>query len=52
MLSHCRKEKSKDFLYCGNKLVNMLDAMTVINPHLEGKTSTGSLPLTAEVYLS
>lgn len=43
------KEKSKDFLYCGNKLVNMLDAMTVINPHLEGKTSTGSLPLTAEV---
>lgn len=43
------KEKSKDFLYCGNKLLNMLDAMTVINPHLEGKTSTGSLPLSVEV---
>ncbi|XP_022801392.1 uncharacterized protein LOC111339076 [Stylophora pistillata] len=43
------KEKSKDFLYCGNKLLNMLDAMTVINPHLDGKTSTGSLPLSVEV---
>lgn len=33
----------------GKVLLKMLDAMTVINPHLEGKTKTGTLPLTTEV---
>ena len=33
----------------GRVLLKMLDAMTVINPHLEGKTRTGTLPLTTEV---
>ena len=27
----------------------MLDCMTIINPHLEGKIVTGTLPLTSEV---
>lgn len=34
----------------GKVLLKMLDAMTVINPHLEGKTRTGTLPLTTEVH--
>lgn len=34
----------------GRILLKMLDAMTVINPHLEGKTQTGTLPLTTEVH--
>lgn len=37
-------------LVYGKVLLKMLDAMTVINPHLEGKTRTGSLPLTTEVH--
>ena len=38
-------------LVYGKVLVKMLDAMTVVNPHLEGKTRTGTLPLTTEVHL-
>ena len=34
----------------GKVLLKMLDTMTVINPHLEGKTRTGTLPLTTEVH--
>lgn len=37
-------------LVYGKVLLKMLDAMTVINPHLEGNTRTGTLPLTTEVH--
>ena len=37
-------------LVYGKVLLKMLDTMTVINPHLEGKTRTGTLPLTTEVH--
>ena len=37
-------------LVFGKVLLKMLDAMTVINPHLEGTTRTGTLPLTIEVH--
>ena len=30
----------------------MLDSMTIVNPHLEGETRTGTIPLTSEVLLS
>lgn len=36
-------------LVYGKVLLKTLDAMTVINPHLEGTTRTGTLPLTIEV---
>ena len=49
ILSFCRREKSRDLLCYGKVLLNMLDAMTVVTPHLEGKTRTGTLPLTTEV---
>ena len=51
ILSLCRRERSREMLVYGKVLVKMLDAMTVINPHLEGKTRTGTLPLTTEVHL-
>jgi len=37
-------------LVYGKVLLKMLDAMTVINPHLEGKSKAGTLPLTIEVH--
>jgi len=36
-------------LVYGKVLLKMLDAMAVINPHLEGKSNAGTLPLTTEV---
>ena len=33
-------------------LLKVLDSMTIVNPHLEGETRTGTLPLTSEVLLS
>ena len=33
-------------------LLKILDSMTIVNPHLEGETRTGTLPLTSEVLLS
>ncbi|KAJ7387208.1 hypothetical protein OS493_004178 [Desmophyllum pertusum] len=47
--SNSLREKSRDLLCYGKVLLNMLDAMTVVTPHLEGKTRTGTLPLTTEV---
>lgn len=49
VLSFCRRERSREMVVYGKVLLKMLDAMTVINPHLEGKTRTGMLPLTTEV---
>ena len=36
----------------GKTLLKVLDSMTIVNPHLEGETRTGTLPLTSEVLLS
>ena len=36
----------------GKTLLRVLDSMTIVNPHLEGETRTGTLPLTSEVLLS
>ncbi|KAL9981805.1 hypothetical protein ACROYT_G010558 [Oculina patagonica] len=47
--SNSLRERSREMLCYGRILLQMLDAMTVINPHLEGKTRTGTLPLTTEV---
>ncbi|XP_068679786.1 uncharacterized protein [Montipora foliosa] len=43
------REKSSNLQYQGQVLLRMLDCMTIINPHLEGKIVTGTLPLTSEV---
>lgn len=45
-------EKSSDLHFHGQVLLTLVDSMTIINPHLEGKTRTGTLPLTSEVWLS
>lgn len=47
--SNSLRERSREMLVYGKVLLKTLDAMTVINPHLEGTSRTGTLPLTIEV---
>lgn len=43
------EEKRNELQYHGKVLLKVLDSMTIVNPHLEGETRTGTLPLTSEV---
>ncbi|XP_067032145.1 uncharacterized protein [Acropora muricata] len=43
------EEKRSELQYHGLVLLKVLDSMTIVNPHLEGETRTGTLPLTSEV---
>ena len=44
----CRQARSQDLIVLGKVILERLDALTVVNPHLIGSVETGTFPVTSE----